>query len=511
MKHTLLFIITAIVAHSAIAQENLTGYVYDDTNRNGKKDKSEKGIPNVPVSNGIDVVLTDRTGKYSLPVANDNTIFVIKPSGYKPATDEFYIPRFFYTHKPAGSPPLKYKGVEPTGKLPKSVDFALQQYDEPDDFSALIFGDTQTYNETEIDFLTRGIVAEAAANTQGALFGISLGDLVGDNLSLHPSYKKAIAKVGLPWYNLMGNHDRNYDNNNDDLLSDETFQANFGAVNYAFNYGKAHFLVLDDIITTEKSSYTGGLRPDQISFIANDLRHVPADRLIIVALHIPFTDVEPGAFREADRRQFLALLDKYPRILFLSAHTHFQCHSREGKIHEYNVGTTCGDWYSGTRNDQNLPLSIMRDGTPPGYAFLHIKGNDYVLDYKALGHPSDYRMSIYSPKVVRANASTTASIYANIFMASDTDEVEYRIDSSDWAPMRNVKEYDPSYCRYVQDWDYLDNLLPGRRPSNPIICRHLWKAPIPTGLSIGNHRIEIRTKDTFGRIHTQYSTYRISQ
>ncbi len=39
----------------------------------------------------------------------------------------------------------------------------------------------------------------------------SLGDLVGDDLNLHPSYIKAVSKVGLPWYNVMGNHDMNYD------------------------------------------------------------------------------------------------------------------------------------------------------------------------------------------------------------------------------------------------------------------------------------------------------------
>ena len=32
-----------------------------------------------------------------------------------------------------------------------------------------------------------------------------------------------------------------------DSLSDETFESYFGPASYSFNYGKVHFIVLDDI------------------------------------------------------------------------------------------------------------------------------------------------------------------------------------------------------------------------------------------------------------------------
>ncbi|MDR0537663.1 MAG: calcineurin-like phosphoesterase family protein [Tannerellaceae bacterium] len=509
MKQIAVLIVLLFLAGTVAAEEFVTGFVFDDVNRNGKKEKAEKGIPQVAVSNGKDVVLTDMSGKYKLPIGADNIIFVIKPTGYKTATDEFNIPKFFYIHKPAGSPELKYKGVEPTGKLPKSLDFALQKYDEPDAFTALIFGDTQPYNETEIDYLTRGIIAEAAETAKEAMFGITLGDLVGNNLSLHLPYKHAIKKVGIPWYNVMGNHDRNYDTD-EDRLSDEAFEAAFGPNNYSFNYGMVHFVVLDDIFSLSKGGkYTGGLRSDQLEFLANDLKHVSPSQLLVIALHIPLTGIEAGAFREDERKKIYALVKDYPRVLVLSAHMHFQCQSFAGNIHEYNVGATCGDWFSGTMDKNNLPLSIMCDGTPPGYAFLRIAGNNYALNYKVFDKPTEYRMSIYSPKVVRAKASTTANIYANIFMASERDVVEYRIDNGEWSKMQLTKEFDPAYYRYVQDWDYLDELVPGRRPSNPEICRHLYKARLTTNLPIGEHRIEVRTKDMFGQTYSQQSLYRV--
>ncbi|MDR1980398.1 MAG: calcineurin-like phosphoesterase family protein [Tannerellaceae bacterium] len=522
MKRTLYTGLLALLAAAGVSgQTSVTGYVYEDVNGNGKKDRKEKGIAQVAVSNGKEVALTDASGKYQLPAGRDNIIFVIKPAGYVPALDEFNLPKFYYIHKPDGSPETFYKGVTPTPKLPASVDFALHTSDEPESFTALIFGDTQPYNEQEIDYLRRGIVAETE-NIRGVSFGITLGDLVGDNLTLHLPYKQTIRQVGIPWYNVMGNHDMNYDTR-EDRLSDEAFEAHFGPNNYAFNYGKAHFIVLDDILYPHPltgKGYWGGLRDDQLAFVENDLAYVPKENLLVFAIHIPFVDSEEaGAFRDSDRQKLYALLQDYPNVLFLSAHTHFQEQhfigkgqgvDREKPIHEYNVGATCGDWYSGPLNEWGIPVSTMRDGTPSGYAFLRIDGNRYVLDYKVSGMPADHQIAVYHPKVVPFRQSTSASLYANFFMGSPDNTVEYRVDGGEWTRMQRVEEFDPGYCRYVQDWDYLDKLVPGRRPSNPTPCRHLWKGKMMTGLPVGQHQIEVRATDMFGRVFSEKSAYRIA-
>jgi hypothetical protein len=426
-------------------------------------------------------------------------------------------------HKPKGSPASFYKGVEPTGELPKSIDFGLIKYDEPEIYSSFIFGDSQTYSEQEVEYFTKGIVDEAK-NRNGLSFGITLGDLVGDNLNLHLSYKKAIQQMRLPWYNVIGNHDMNYDAK-EDILSDETFESNFGPANYSFNYGKAHYIVLDDILYPNPvtgKGYLGGLREDQLKFVENDLKFVQPDHLIIISMHIPLFDrKDKDAFREADRLRFYALLNNYPNVLVLSAHTHIQSHNFIGKedglnrvkpIHEYNVGTTCGDWYSGILNAKGLPTSTMRDGTPQGYAIINVKGDRYTLDYKVAGQSDNYQISIYNPKVVPYKGRwITSGIYANFFMGSDNDIVEYRVDEGTWTKMTKIEDYDPAYYRYMQDWDYSNEVKPVRRPSNPQICRHLWRANIPSSLSVGEHRIEVRATDMFGRVFTQNSSYQIKE
>src|SRR5690606_39416015 len=118
-----------------------------------------------------------------LPLGEDQIISVIKPSGHGVPVDGNNLPQFFYNHKPAGSPQLEFAGVEPTGKLPRSVDFALYPREENEAFTALIFGDPQPYTLEEVDYFARGVVADLG-DVSHIPFGLSLGDLVGDDLEI---------------------------------------------------------------------------------------------------------------------------------------------------------------------------------------------------------------------------------------------------------------------------------------------------------------------------------------
>ncbi len=257
------------------------------------------------VSNGLDVVQTNAEGEYELPASDDQIIFVIKPAGYQLPVNEFNLPQFYAIHKPQGSPNLKYKGSEPTGKLPRSVDFALIPSEVKTDFQMLVFGDPQPYTQQEIDFFARGIVSELE-QVQGVDLGLSLGDLVGDDLDLFDPYKRAVASIGIPWFNVMGNHDMNYDGEADHL-ADETFETHFGPANFSFNHGQVHFIVLDDILYPDPRDgrgYWGGFREDQLQFIENDLQFVPKDHLVVLAFHIPISEPDGGdSFRDEDRNR----------------------------------------------------------------------------------------------------------------------------------------------------------------------------------------------------------------
>ena len=519
MKKVILFGLLLVISLGGMAQETANGVVFEDLNRNGKKERREKGIPGVAVSNGIQVVQTDAEGKYTLPISDDQIIFVIKPSDYQVPVDENNLPQFFYIHKPNGSPELEFAGVPPTGKLPKSVDFGLLPGKYKGSFTSLVFGDPQPYTIEEVNFFADGVVAEVEG-IEGIDFGISMGDLVGDDLSLFQPYLEAVAKVGIPWYNVLGNHDLNFDVEVDEM-SDETFEAHFGPANYAFNHGDVHFIVLDDVLYPDPrdgKGYWGGFREDQLEFVKNSLAFVPKEKLIVVSMHIPLSEPSGDPFRDADRDKLFELLKDYSNTLSISAHTHLQrqdfFYEKDGwkqqtRHHHYNVGTTSGDWYKGVLNDKGIPVSTMRDGTPKGYAFIDFTGNEYNIRYKVVDYPEDYQMEIFAPKVIKRNQGTSAGIFVNFFMGASDNEVRFRVDDGQWAPMIFVQDYDPTYMVDLYRWDTSDQLLDGRRPSNPQRSTHLWRANIPTRLDAGEHTIEIEATDMFGNKHRATQTYRI--
>ncbi|TXF75027.1 calcineurin-like phosphoesterase C-terminal domain-containing protein [Chryseobacterium sp.] len=516
--------LSLVFSSFVFAQTSVSGFVYEDANNNSTKDRKEKGLENISVSNGQEVVLTDKNGRYSLPVYGDNMIFIIKPADYQTKMNSNNLPEFYYNYKPSGSPSdFKYKGISPTGELPKEVNFPLYRKNEDKNFQILVFGDPQPYTLKEIDYFKRGIVDEVKKNKKKAVFGISLGDLVGDDLSLQVPYAAAVKEIGLPWYNVMGNHDMNYEAK-DDRYSDETFESNFGPNNYAFNYGNVHFLILDDILYPDPrdgKGYWGGFREDQLKFIENDLKLVPKDKLIVLSFHIQMMAENPedDHFRLEDRKKLFSILKPFENVLMMSAHTHKQSQlfytKGEGwegakNLHEYNAGTTSGDWYSGTADATGVPASVMRDGTFRGYSFLDFKDNKYSINYKVAGKPEDFQINLYVPKVI-ASKRNSARILANFFMGGKNDQVEYRVDAGEWKPMEYVESIDPNFAQSVFKWDTAAELLQGRRPSNPENSKHLWMAPFPGKLQLGAHKVEVRATDMYGKISNAEQTFQVEE
>ena len=513
-----------LISTLTFAQTSVSGFVFEDANANAQKERRERGIGNVAVSNGVEVALTDKNGRYTLPLYGDQTIFVIKPENYRTRTDANNLPQFYHHHKPNGSPAdFKYKGSAPTGSLPAELNFPLYKSVENKEFQILVFGDPQPYTLKEIDYFRRGIINEVKNNRKKAVFGISLGDLVGDDLTLHQPYIESIKEIGLPWYNVIGNHDMNFDAK-EDHLSDETFERNFGPANYAFNYGNVHFMVLDDILYPDPrdgKGYWAGFREDQLKFIENNLKLVPKNKLVVLAFHIQMMPEREGDdhFRLSDRKRLFDLLRPFENVLMMSAHTHKQTQifytkgdgwEGDSDLHEYNVGTTSGDWYSGTVDATGVPASVMRDGTYRGYSFIDFKDNKYRIQYKAAGMPDEFQISLYVPKVI-ASRRNSARIVANFFMGSKNDLVEFRVDGGDWKPMNYTESLDPSFLQSVFKWDSANELLQGRRPSNAEESKHIWSASFPGKLPLGVHKLQVRATDRYGKLHTAEQNFEVKE
>lgn len=488
-----------------------SGVVFHDRNGNGVRDRFEFGIRKVPVSNGRDVVLTDWRGRYRLPVSEDAIVFVAKPGGWATPLDANGIPRFYYIHKPEGSPPdLAYPGVAPTGPLPDRIDFPLHRQREPRSFQVLVFGDTQPSTIHELDLLGHDVVEEVIGTP--ASFGISLGDLVGDDLALLDPLNQMLGRIGIPWYNVMGNHDVNL-RARSDQSSDETFERIYGPSTYAFSYADVHFIVLDDVVyegargeERTPGAYAGGLSQRQLQFVENYLATVPRDRLVVLAMHIPF-DSPPYSVPEYP--ELLALLEDRPHTLSLAAHMHFQESQFYGSHHHLIHATTSGSWWLGAEDEVGIPHATMRCGAPNGYSIIDFDGNDYSIRFKAARRPADHQMNVFAPESATTGEAGATEVIVNVFAGSERTRVEMRLGSdARWTPLRREAREDPYYLRAIER-DLLRNPRPRFFLPPAIPSPHVWVGTLPDDPPPGVQTLEVRATDMYGQTFRAYRLIRI--
>lgn len=499
-----------------------SGFVFEDKDGDGRRGEGEAGIPDVRVSNGRDVVRTDDAGRYSLPVDDDTILFVVKPRHWMTPVDGENLPKFYYIHKPAGSPKTHFPGVAPTGPLPASVDFPLVRREEPDSFKLLLFGDTQPRDVKEVEYITHDVIEPLLLQqNHGAVLGMTLGDVVFNDLAVFPPLKRSIALLGLPWYNVLGNHDMNFDAA-DDRYSDETWEHYFGPSYYSFDHGPVHFIVLDDVVWVAadpsdkkaKGKYHGGLGAKQMEFIRNDLASIPQDQLVVLTMHIPITEIE-------ERPELFKLLAARPHSLSISAHLHQQQHrflgadagfSADNPHHHLVHGTVCGSWWSGSPDENGIPNATMSDGAPNGYSIVTFDGPRYDVEFHAARRPSEHQMNIYAAEEVAAADAPAADVVVNVFAGSGRSKVELRLgDAGEWRPMEMVSAADP----YFLDMKKLEEgptPPPGRKLPAPAKSTHLWKAKLADApLAPGTHLIHVRTTDMFGRTYEDRRAVRVAE
>ncbi|WP_233579000.1 calcineurin-like phosphoesterase C-terminal domain-containing protein [Tautonia sociabilis] len=492
-----------------------TGVVFHDRDRDGSRGDDEEGIAGVRVSNGREIATTDAEGRYELPIDDDTILFVIKPRGWMTPVNEDHLPRFFYIHKPAGSPESRFPGVAPTGPLPESIDFPLHPQAEPDVFRALFFGDTQPRDLKEVEYIAHDVIEPILREGTDASFGVTLGDIVFDDLSVMDPLNKAIALIGIPWYNVIGNHDMNYDADDDDH-SDETFERIYGPSYYAFDHGPVHFLVLDDVSWfvpegEDRGRYIGGLGARQMEFIRNDLAMIPEDQLVVLMMHIPLLEVE-------DRQELYRLIEQRPFALSVSAHTHFLEHVfigeedgfRGAQPHHHVVNVTvCGSWWSGTPDEQGIPHTTMRDGAPNGYSVFTFDGHDYDIEFRAARRPADHQMTIFAPEEVASSDAGDTEVLVNVFNGSEKSTVEMAFgDSESWTLLEHVAVPDPYYAK-MKELEAGANPPPGRKLPGIIDSPHIWRGLLPADPEPGTHVIRVRTTDQFGKTYFDQRIIRV--
>lgn len=243
-----IFLLLLILACSTSSFAQKRGFVYQDVNENGIFDKKEPHIPNVIVTDGFDVVETDKKGMFTL---SDNPkarfITITTPSGYKHTTS-FYQSIGSDTHtfglKKAG------KGA---GKFIQITDMHAGEHDN------WIENIRQYVKSNEVDFI-------ALTGDFATKYGMDRYSRLVNNTTM-----------GTRVVFTIGNHD---------LVSgdfgEQYFEGKFGPTYYSFNIGETHFIVTPMLHGDARPSYS---KTQILSWLKKDIEMQPAGKPLVIFNH----------------------------------------------------------------------------------------------------------------------------------------------------------------------------------------------------------------------------------
>ncbi len=438
----------------------------------GKVTAKGKGISGAIISDGYTVVATDENGKYEFEPHRDAvTVFISTPSGYE-----------FIQQKGVARHYRLLKDINPK----KAVNFELTALTKDDnEHSFVIWADPQVKNAKDVEKMMKESVPDVqrwvkAAGAGALLHGITVGDIVWDELQLFADYDKAVEQMSIPFFQCLGNHDMDYNKGGDDK-SDDTFQQTYGPTYYSFNRGQVHYVVMDDVRYLGKDrEYDGHISQEQLDWLKKDLSFVSKDKLVVLCVHIP---VHNGIKNNKDL--YAVLEDR--KVHIMSGHTHYHRNVINGNIFEHNHGTVCGAWWTG---------SICGDGTPCGYGVYNVKGNELSWHYQSTGEDPHYQMKLFPKEVV----NDQREVLVNIWNHDPAWKTEYMVDGMSKGSLEQFDGFDPMAYETLLGPD-----KPKQRGfAEPRKTEHLFKAIIPSSAK----EIKVLATDRFGKIFS--STLKLS-
>jgi hypothetical protein len=434
----------------------------------------------VAVNDGRSVVTTDRDGRFELLTSTDRSFVSCSlPSGHRiplntTGTARTYLP------------------IRANARGDMDALFELQPIPGGDEAHTLFFmPDVQTQDAWEMERFHALSVPDVRSSVARLgdrhAFGIACGDIMYDDLAMYPEYERGVQRMGIPFFQAIGNHDLDFEGAVDEETT-STFSRHFGPRYYSFNRGAVHYVVMDDVFY-HGTGYVGYLDRDQLAWLAEDLALVEPGRPVILALHIPVLGTRhvrdgarsPLASVSVNNREALVRLLEPFDAHVLSGHTHENDHNWDMGLHEHVSGTVCGAWWSGP---------ICGDGTPHGQSVYEVDGEQIRWRYKSVGHPDDHQLRAYLPG---ADPSAPQELVANVWDADPEWTVAWYEDGERRGLMARRVGYDPVSLRI-----HPGDTLPPRRTWVDPYPRYLYYAPV----SPDAREVRVEATDRFGRVYS---------
>lgn len=495
-----------------------------------------EGLADVVVSDGVEVVKTDKDGVYQFKSAKKwGYVFISIPKGYEVGS-EGVLPQFHAT-------------LTENADKAERHDFNLVKVNQ-EKYRVYFLGDMHLADRTndlnQFDNCMKEVKADIMDDDVKS-YVITLGDMTWDlywysRKYYFPQYLKSVnyyfknAAKQVQFFHTIGNHDH-------DMCKDGDFNTvieyvkDIAPTYYSFNIGDVHYIVLDDILCTNvggaasakpERSYYSEVTDEQLKWLAKDLSFVSKTTPVIVTSHAPVYAKETVKNVDAVTTYYLnnsaTLVSKFKgyKVDFVTGHTHVLYNvdkSSEG-IYEHNAGAVCASWWwSGYLTPG---IHICTDGAPGGYSVWDITGTDKKWRYKGTGRDENEQFRTYdlnnvwftvekdAPKVPAALKSKFEK-YTDAYPKNSDNEV--LINIWNWNPKwkieikengktltsTRVKGYDPLHIAALTAKRFNNSSITETPAFTTTMNYHMFKVKASSATST----IDIKVTDEFGNIYSE--------
>ena len=477
-----------------------------------------KGIADVVVSDGFEVVKTDADGVYQFKSNKTHGyVFVSVPSGYE-APSEGVMPKL-HQHFTKAKPEVE------------RIDFPLVEAAGQDNHTMLVFGDIHMANRTSdarqfADF-AEDVNGYLTANPGKKTYALTLGDMTWElywvsNKYSFDEYVRDINKIkGIQVFNTIGNHDHEMAKGVvGDFDTVIKYKKTIAPTYYSFNIGKVHYIVLDDINCKNTGAGDSGSRvyddfvvQEQLDWLKKDLSFVSTSTPLVITMHAPlYNDSQNGSLNNTSA--FEEIVKSYTTHVW-TGHTHKMYNvdkTSSNKIFEHNAGAVCATWW--WTGHWTSGLHLAQDGAPGGYSVINVSGTDFKWKFKGTGRDTDYQFRTYDRNEI--------ALTGDAYVASGKDKAKFEEAVGDWKNVDkgnyvyiNVWNYDPKWeisvtengtslkVERVSAKDPLHLIAyNGQSPTGGFgtsVTKHLFRVQASSATST----LEIKVTDRFGNVYTE--------
>lgn len=260
-----LFTFAGVYSQQADTQQfngNFSGIVYCDGNENGRQDRGEKGMAGVAVSDGFSVVMTDRSGRYSIDASpRARFISVYTPDGYRNTN------RFF----------SDIRNDIAANNSNTGLDFGLTKCETYGSFAHMSDIEDRIY----MDWIDR--MKEYAAIHNQDFIAVT-GDICYETGLRFFSQAMTDANMGRRMVYTIGNHDliKGHKDCWGNDYGEKIFEDCFGPAWYSFTSSGVHFIVTPMLMGDARPSYSAD---DIKAWIQEDLRTIPQGMPVMMFNH----------------------------------------------------------------------------------------------------------------------------------------------------------------------------------------------------------------------------------